>query len=593
MLLSLLAMFFQAQAATSGAIKRHEWLVAFVGYGAILFGITIIVAWHAHLAAIVELGPGFVAMKYNTAVGFIAAGLAFASRTWTRHRLLGSLSSILVVALGGLTLAEYAFNANLGIDQLVYRDNWLEPISAGGRMSGLSAVCFLLIGVALLLDKDELSLKRSLSIGFLASIVIGTCAIALLGYVFHLPESYRWGQLTRIAPHAACGMGALGSALFLAVWQKGRQEDERTPRWLPIPVIFGVLSATLVLYFALESRQDQAVAETLKASLETAENQINVRVEARIRSLVRIAGSWEFSGRPLQASWEHDASEYVRELPDIQAIEWIDASRRVQWIEPLAGNEAKLHLDLTQEPRRRAAIEFARDHKQPAMTRIVNLFAGGVGFVVYVPIYVAGEFDGWIAGVMKTQQLLDRYFPPGVLPGEAIRVSEGGVIFYERDTGTPPKSKALSAESKIQVHGISWTIQIWPTPQLVKRLDSPLPEVTLVSGILGSLLLAATVFLAQRSSAHYREAACALRDLKAAAAEIKTLAGLLPICASCKRVRDDTGYWNQIESYLSRHSDASFSHGYCPQCAVNACHEFGIEVPARIQAALEAKNFEV
>lgn len=48
--------------------------------------------------------------------------------------------------------------------------------------------------------------------------------------------------------------------------------------------------------------------------------------------------------------------------------------------------------------------------------------------------------------------------------------------------------------------------------------------------------------------------------------KVKTLRGLLPICSSCKKIRDDKGYWNRIESYISRHSDLEFSHGICPDC---------------------------
>jgi len=48
--------------------------------------------------------------------------------------------------------------------------------------------------------------------------------------------------------------------------------------------------------------------------------------------------------------------------------------------------------------------------------------------------------------------------------------------------------------------------------------------------------------------------------------EIKRLRGMLPICSSCKKIRDDKGYWNQIESYISAHSEAEFSHGICPDC---------------------------
>lgn len=55
-------------------------------------------------------------------------------------------------------------------------------------------------------------------------------------------------------------------------------------------------------------------------------------------------------------------------------------------------------------------------------------------------------------------------------------------------------------------------------------------------------------------------------ELEKALAEVKKLQGLLPICSNCKKVRDDKGYWNQIESYFEKHSDLSFSHGMCPGC---------------------------
>ncbi len=56
-------------------------------------------------------------------------------------------------------------------------------------------------------------------------------------------------------------------------------------------------------------------------------------------------------------------------------------------------------------------------------------------------------------------------------------------------------------------------------------------------------------------------------EKEAALMELKTLSGFLPICASCKKIRDDQGYWNQIESYIKEHSEADFSHGICPDCA--------------------------
>jgi hypothetical protein len=62
--------------------------------------------------------------------------------------------------------------------------------------------------------------------------------------------------------------------------------------------------------------------------------------------------------------------------------------------------------------------------------------------------------------------------------------------------------------------------------------------------------------------------------LQEALAKIKTLSGILPICASCKKIRDDRGYWNQVEAYVRDHSEAEFSHSICPECAKKLYPDF-------------------
>jgi len=65
-----------------------------------------------------------------------------------------------------------------------------------------------------------------------------------------------------------------------------------------------------------------------------------------------------------------------------------------------------------------------------------------------------------------------------------------------------------------------------------------------------------------------------IRELQEALGNVKTLRGMLPICAYCKKIRDDAGYWNKIESYLSSHSRAEFSHSICPDCRQQHFPEF-------------------
>lgn len=77
---------------------------------------------------------------------------------------------------------------------------------------------------------------------------------------------------------------------------------------------------------------------------------------------------------------------------------------------------------------------------------------------------------------------------------------------------------------------------------------------------------------ASKQAEHERERL--VSDLQQALAEVKTLHGFLPICASCKNIRRDEGYWQQIESYLSEHSEVEFTHGICPTCLEKLYPEF-------------------
>ncbi|OGW44199.1 MAG: hypothetical protein A2X57_10370 [Nitrospirae bacterium GWD2_57_8] len=97
----------------------------------------------------------------------------------------------------------------------------------------------------------------------------------------------------------------------------------------------------------------------------------------------------------------------------------------------------------------------------------------------------------------------------------------------------------------------------------------------------GTMVLALTVFTGLGVFLLYKKASYSLADkkrmdlerekmiaeLQQALSDVRKLSGMLPICMSCKKIRDDKGYWNQIEEYISEHTETEFSHGLCPECA--------------------------
>lgn len=91
-----------------------------------------------------------------------------------------------------------------------------------------------------------------------------------------------------------------------------------------------------------------------------------------------------------------------------------------------------------------------------------------------------------------------------------------------------------------------------------------------IIGVIGSAIMVVGVFLikpvfslVKKAEEEQRALAASLQE---ALSNVKTLKGMLPICANCRKIRDDEGYWQQIETYITNNSDTQFSHGICPSC---------------------------
>jgi sensor domain CHASE-containing protein len=569
-------------------------VVSLAGFIAIALGLTVIIGWQAHLPMLVQINPAFAPMQFNTALCILSLGVALGTFGLGKTRtaqLLGTFAA----ALSGLTLFEYLLNTNLGIDELFFKAYIATQTSNAGRMSPITAICIFQMGLAWVVIGFRRKKKwQPLAVGLLASVVISLCSMAILGYLFDLPRTYGWGQLTRMALHTASGLEVLGLGIFIIAWIEGCENDGRAPRWLPVPVALGTIVASLVLWLALEAKQDLVIAKTTRANAENVQNQINAQLESRLRGLMRMAERWGFSGRPVRATWEDDAANYVRDFPDLQAIEWIDASNLVRWIVPLKGNEAKINANLLREERRGRAAEMAQQQQQPVVTQPVELFHGGTGFVVYAPLFIGKTFDGVIGGVFNVQKIFDDLLPVQNVKGDSIAISESGVKIYERNPSPLPGKQDWIVDSKIELNGTVWKVRVWPTPELTAQLDTSLPKIILVVGLAISFLLSLAVRLTQIARIQVgkiTEQAAELKrsnqELRAAAENVKTLSGLLPICGNCKKIRDDNGHWNQIETYVAHHTAASFSHGLCPRCLVKMLEDDGLEVSNKVREAAQ------
>jgi hypothetical protein len=118
-----------------------------------------------------------------------------------------------------------------------------------------------------------------------------------------------------------------------------------------------------------------------------------------------------------------------------------------------------------------------------------------------------------------------------------------------------------------------------PVLALIRTPGAPPPAAILVPVILNDCLMVVAVAALRRAERRQAASEAALRgrnaDLEAALDEVKELRGMLPICAWCKSVRDVDGMWDKLETYLARHSRATFTHGICPACVARMSAEVG------------------
>ena len=143
------------------------------------------------------------------------------------------------------------------------------------------------------------------------------------------------------------------------------------------------------------------------------------------------------------------------------------------------------------------------------------------------------------------------------------------LVHFQRPDGTPLSS------SECKMHDVIKTKERYiSTDEVFVRKDGTVFPISVITAPVienGNIRASVTAFrdiTEQKQTEKEKEKL--ISDLQEALATIKTLHGILPICASCKKIRDDKGYWKQLESYISEHSEAEFSHGYCPECGKKA-----------------------
>ncbi len=294
--------------------------------------------------------------------------------------------------------------------------------------------------------------------------------------------------------------------------------QKKSRYWLPILAGLATVFAALFLRQQLLSHEHADINSMTQSQALFARSKIEAQVTSRILVLSRLASRWEVWGKPDQSDWESDATLLMSGYLGYQAIEWVDPSFHTRWIAPLSGNEADQNLDFASDVRRRNALNTALDMHDVFVTRPIDLRQGGQGFLVCVPIFSGTEFSGFIVGVFRYQDLMKQVLE-SVSNDYDVALFDGDQQVYARSASNLPRVVKWSQRENVNLGSRTWQVSVWPEPETLARVISPLPFITLLMGLFVAILLAALVYSAQTSAFHAHEVVVSNDALKKEIAE--------------------------------------------------------------------------
>lgn len=465
-----------------------------------LLGLVVIVGWYINEPALVQVLPQFVPMQYNTALGFLLSGIGLCALAWNKLKL--SLAcGVMVCLIGALTLIEYIFGVDLGIDQLFMEHYITVKTSHPGRMAHNTALCFSLVGAVFIINFLMIeSRNKNQILRLLGALILVLGTVALVGYVSAVETAYGWANLTRMAVHTSAGFIVLSIGIMGYAWFSKNTDWKKMPvRWLSAVAAMMIVMFSISMWQEVTKQEARLIRRTLEEQAQLIEGHINKSVSSRVMALERMAHRWEVRKGTPQKEWRQDAYYYVKNQPGLKVVEWVDDTFHIRWIEPLEGNESTQNLDLTFEKKREMALKESRDSHKVMIMPPVDLVQGGKGIIAFFPIYIDDRFDGFIRGIFDIEDLLADIIPRTFAADYGVAVDINGDNVFTHGQVSKNYTEQWGYKSDIDIYETKWHIAVWPKRELLTRDRSILPEMLLIGGIIFALLFALTVNYGQTS----------------------------------------------------------------------------------------------
>jgi PAS domain S-box-containing protein len=451
-----------------------------------VLGLVAYAGWCLGLPTLIRLHPALLPMQADTALGFVAAGLALRVLGRGRRWLALALASVLVL-YASLSVIEFTLRADFGLHhwhtggRLAVTGVASTPMA---RATGVLFAWFGMIVVSMALVRERQATAYLAGVGGAAMLSAACLGLGarLFGFV---PDAQWMREASHMAWQTLGGMVLLAAALVVGSVTRWRRN--RVQASLPAIQIAVCAVACSTFFWQVTVAHDRALAEReMGAHADAVQRRLTDRVTIHTEALERMAGRLEFAGRFDAPAFEHNSVAYLRHAPDLLALAFADASGIVREVVPLAGHESVRGLRLGAEPTRAAALQRARWERGAVVSGHVRLRTGQLGFLALQQVGIAGR-QGFVIAVFALDRLLDVTAGGGAA---AVVLADGQVIAATR---TDRPRGGWSTTRTLAFGSEPWTLRVSFGPASLS--PSLLSRLVLTTGMAISALLSGVTFL--------------------------------------------------------------------------------------------------
>lgn len=602
-------------------------------------GLLVIIAWLMQWRTLIQVLPGLPPMKFDTAVCFICGGIALALLAAKREKLVTPLSAVpvaigLTILFEYFTGKNFGIDELFVGDYVFTATSYPGRMSPLAASSFLLLGCSLIL--AAWQPRRRRALTAAALFACATSVV---AIVALFGYATGIEAAYGWGAYTRMAVHTASAFLLASTSILVWVSQNQPRTESNFLRWLPITasltLMLMIAFVASVSFAQLKDSVDwrkhsyQVLVESQSLVNDVFSTQRGMRnfaitaqdaaldlYDTGVRNIPKRTAALLALTRdnPAQQDRLHtlvtdinNQLEYSRELIATRKTQGLEAAIKMEStgrgfalinqvqgaLQTFTGEEERL-LD---ERSKAAEVDFHNTERLlvfgSVMAAMLLIFANWMTNreikrrrrAERMQEMLATEIKGLLessgegiygidvngcctfinaAGIRligyETYEVLGKNIH------DLIHHSRRDGSSYPRDES--PIYRAFKSDLSCRVDSeVFWRKD--GSSFLVEYTAFPIVEESAIKG-------AVVTFsdISERKQ-HEAEREKLIQELQQALAEVRTLSGMIPICGWCKKVRSDTGFWQNVELYIHSRTDAKFSHGICPACADKMKTEIG------------------